>query len=372
VQIALSIVELRQKIVGDDSYDLHSITMPEFTQPNLHVALVHFPIGLFVTGVLVETWCMLLARKSTLRQAGRWMILLGTILSVPVVMSGLYAMQDVMKTGELIGAPWQQTLDESPIAKNPAAWEAMTDHLWLSVGATAAALLAVCVYIAMSDAWRSRMGWLVHIVLLLACVTMGVAAHHGGELVHVHAVTTTQPIDSVAPTTSPTAFDTFASLFPPMQGHVIFAGLTVAVACVALAVSVRVQSVVIEEGVPKPPFARYVWLGVLLVLITTLTGWWYLANASDQWSMEKLFALLEKEREVAGTFFTRRTIHLVGGSVLFFSTIILGLLSWLKPRSSVALTLVGLVVFASLAAQVWVGTVLLLDGTQGPVTTFAE
>ena len=67
----------------------------ELIQPNLHIAIVHFPIALLVVGVLLETFSFLGWRRSTLRVAARWMILLGAVLSAPTATSGIYALSDV-------------------------------------------------------------------------------------------------------------------------------------------------------------------------------------------------------------------------------------------------------------------------------------
>ena len=45
--------------------------------PNLHPPLVHFPIALLFTGLVIEIFSFLGWRQHPIRSAGRWMILLG-------------------------------------------------------------------------------------------------------------------------------------------------------------------------------------------------------------------------------------------------------------------------------------------------------
>ena len=362
----------------------------EFTQPNLHVALIHFPIGLFIVGVAIETFCMLFARRSSARIAGRWMILLGTIFCVPTVFSGLYAMRDVMQTGDLVGGSWNETLAQSPIANNPAAWEAMTDHLWLSVGATLAAMVLVCGWIAMSNAWRRLLGPVVLVGLIASSGAMLASAHHGGELVHVFRVTTQgdmKPGESqrVEPSTQPSTFhDTLLAVAPPLQSHVIVGGLTFAIAWLSLALSIRAvceSSAVAPSDleridppiqIKRTPVARYWWLAAVLAFSAIASGWWYLANESGQWTFAGLLNLVRTERELSSQFLTRRVVHIASGSLLLILSIVLGLLTRFAPRSRFVITLLGLLVFVALVVQVWVGVVMLLDSSAGPVTVFAE
>ena len=56
-------------------------------QPNLHAVLVHFPLALLIVGVLVEILTLVFwnLRKSTIRIAGRWMLVLGILAAVPTL-----------------------------------------------------------------------------------------------------------------------------------------------------------------------------------------------------------------------------------------------------------------------------------------------
>src|SRR3954462_2329712 len=123
----------------------------ELVNPNLHVVLVHFPLALLVAGLGVEV-LSLLYRHTTLRAAGRWMILLGALAAVPTAVSGAYAFADVarrsMPTGERVDVPWYRVLRDTrvhspapgstsllPSAADPHAaesdqWKTMARHAW--------------------------------------------------------------------------------------------------------------------------------------------------------------------------------------------------------------------------------------------------
>ena len=69
----------------------------EFINPNLHVILIHYPLGLLVVGTLIELFSFLGWRNSAFRAAGRWMLLIGILSLTPTMFSGLYALADVNK-----------------------------------------------------------------------------------------------------------------------------------------------------------------------------------------------------------------------------------------------------------------------------------
>ncbi|RPI58810.1 MAG: hypothetical protein EHM48_09750, partial [Planctomycetaceae bacterium] len=72
--------------------------MNEFITPNWHAFLIHAPMGLLGVGIVVELlkFCW---PQSSLRNAGRWMIALGSLLAVPALTAGIYALRNVMVAG---------------------------------------------------------------------------------------------------------------------------------------------------------------------------------------------------------------------------------------------------------------------------------
>src|SRR5687767_14569856 len=101
----------------------------EFINPNLHVILIHYPLGLLVVGTLIELFSFLGWRRSAFRVAGRWMLLIGILSLPPTMFSGLYALADVNKSSQTPDdATWQEARQMSPIQGE--AWEFMTRHAW--------------------------------------------------------------------------------------------------------------------------------------------------------------------------------------------------------------------------------------------------
>ena len=100
----------------------------QFINPNLHVAIVHFPLALLVVGTLIEFVAPVLWRRSTFRAAGRWMILLGALAAVPTATSGLYALYDTNLTPqtnpeENPQITWGEIRTASPLTTD--SWEMM-------------------------------------------------------------------------------------------------------------------------------------------------------------------------------------------------------------------------------------------------------
>src|SRR5687768_18387730 len=97
----------------------------EFINPNLHVILIHYPLGLLVVGTLIELFSFLGWRKSGFRTAGRWMLLIGILSLPPTMLSGLYALADVNRSADTPDdATWVEARNMSPIQGE--AWEMMT------------------------------------------------------------------------------------------------------------------------------------------------------------------------------------------------------------------------------------------------------
>src|SRR5262249_18135378 len=82
-----------------ENVDLQSSTgadmMPTpFIAPNWHVILIHFPLGLFTLGMVMEIILGVLGHRGSARTAARWLVVLGALSSLPAAYAGLYAMSD--------------------------------------------------------------------------------------------------------------------------------------------------------------------------------------------------------------------------------------------------------------------------------------
>jgi uncharacterized membrane protein len=243
----------------------------EFLNPNWHVALLHYPLGLLLAGVLIELFSFMW-RRHAFRAAGRWMILLGALSGIPASTAGIYALADVSRIGlsesEAAGQ-WKDVAAVSPLWKDAESEPAhlMRDHVWLMSIATVLAVLVCVVWIGSSDGWRSKLHLPLLIVLLIATALTASGAWHSGEAVYRHGVAVelqgTQPVippatmpslaERISPSTTAPSESTAARLqrqfknnveyyVPPLQLHVVLAGSAVAIAMAALALALRAIS----------------------------------------------------------------------------------------------------------------------------------
>lgn len=379
----------------------NGVVMDELIRPNWHVVAIHFPIGLLVVGAMVEFFSFLGWRKSGFRIFGRWAFLLGAILCVPAAFGGLYALNDVVPEG-------LHVLAET----NPRAAETVRDHLWMSASATVGAMIIVVSWIALSDAWRDRLHLIYKLALAGVTGLLVLAAHHGGEIVYAHPIVPRsqgmfefpstlldQPISQLV--------DEALSL---VQLHVYVAGLASAMACVCLGWSIRnvsqpddpreyeqrvsvqqiaaafsptvsplteltlpVESTNNQSPNHTPPVrtGRWWFLTALLLLAAAGSGLWYLAHSTDSWDIETLRQTIRNPIQETDPDLTRRYAHTVVGLVLIGQTLLLALAGVVARRNGLLLILLALPLVMALAAQVWLGVLLLFDGPSGTITKFS-
>jgi uncharacterized membrane protein len=396
----------------------------EFINPNWHVILIHYPLGVFVLGMLVELFSFLY-RRSTLRIAGRWMILLGALAGIPTALSGIYALGNVVRM-DLPAAeanadkPWKAVTAESKL--NEQQWEFLGRHVWAQGASTAFAVVLVTVGLGASDRWRRRLYLPIFLGLLASLAGMVWGAYYGGEMVYRHgtAVARVQEKGAMPEATPPRPTESAADeqveakrkleyFVPPLQAHVLLAGLAVAVAFGALGLSMRsiaLAEAELESGVPRadddlgasdrdmlyePPVPRgpaamdvarslnpetdvntrgrlpvsRVWLLASLIgLGAAVAGAWLLAGPDEQrmWEPKKLWAEITPSQ--------RRLAHVVTGVTIVAVPLLLAIVTRVSRRPKVSVTLLALVLLAAVAAQVWLGTLLMLDTEGGSITRF--
>ena len=128
----------------------------EFIHPNWHVILIHFPLGLLGTGIIVELLSFLW-RRSGFRIAGHWMILIGSLLCIPAATTGIYAFRDtVVQPGVSSGDDvWNDTAAKSHWTADQ--WRLMTNHVkYAAIGSVICALGAVFYLAASEMAFRGQ------------------------------------------------------------------------------------------------------------------------------------------------------------------------------------------------------------------------
>jgi uncharacterized membrane protein len=80
-------------------FDPQTVLLAKHAQ---HVVLVHFPIGLFLTGVAFD-WAARWTRRQSLSEAAYYNLLVAAVSTIPVVISGLLAWQFQLEGQRLKG-----------------------------------------------------------------------------------------------------------------------------------------------------------------------------------------------------------------------------------------------------------------------------
>ena len=397
----------------------------EFVSPNLHVVLIHFPLGLLIAGTLIELFSFMW-RRHAFRAAGRWMILLGALTAIPTATAGIYALSDVSRIGlsqEQASGPWNEVKAVSPLWKNPDsdAAEHMTDHAWEQAIATVLALIVCVTWLGCSDAWRVKLHLPLLAVLLVGMGFMVAGAWNGGEAVYRHGVAVrmeqesehAQPATSSATQTSNGAdqehhrgFD-LAHLVPLVEIHLIAAGLVFALALAALGLSIREttlptsvprvdetaralgrgatstgmesdirDSMEVPQDVVRPrlPVARFWLLAALLGIVTASLGAWMLMRSMDmpldRINVKELWSAVQNFEGTDRVNLTRRFAHLVGGGGIILLSLLLALIARAAAHARIVVFAVGALLVLFVAAQIWLGVLLLFDTNMGKITGF--
>ena len=373
--------------------------MPErhLISPNIHVILVHFPLGIFVLGVFLETFSFLW-RRSTVRVAARWMILFGALLSVPAALSGIDALKDVAERS-------RPELSEKQ-------WGLLQKHLLLTgIGAGIAAVAAV-VGLGLSDRQRKTLYIPLLAALIAAAGLMTFGSHFGGEGIF---------LEGVAVRLKGKPAPGLVYYAPPRSSHVLTAGLAIAIGLGALGASFRVMSTVrqrdedeaaeselaalqpaapaasrrvpddltvartLNSGAqllpPRVPAARFWLLSSLLAIITFGLGTWYMLRENDFFESHRATpnqianelwttAWATSKDPNQGTSHNRRLGHMALGAALIVLPLVLAAAVRFTARQRWLVgALCALLVFV-VAAEVWIGVLLLHDSTEGPLLRF--
>lgn len=352
--------------------------MPRIIQPNLHVIFVHFPVALFMMGLLIELFSFFW-RQSAARVAGRWMILLGTLALLPTAASGLYAYVDVATKGTFSmwhgSDNWYETASRAGMSAEQ--WDVLKDHLLFNAIAMGLALFTVVMWVGLSDYWRRGLYAPAMLLLVIAGGLMVIGADHGGRAVYVHklAVDNRDAVinASQVPFGELTPEQKIGKIGSPVQMHMIMAGMTMALAAGALALSLRAAARAKEiahkeedsaEIAAPTPSARFWLIAGLLVMVTIASGLYVggflLGDRLFDWPEFK-----SQLTHVRTLYHGRIALHVIfGGSILVLSLILAGFGRWL-PRRRILLGGFATLLVLAVAGQILVGTLLLMDGDKG-------
>ena len=367
--------------------------------PNLHVILVHFPLGIFVFGLFLEVFSFLW-KRSTVRIAGRWMLLFGGLLAVPAALSGMDALRDV----------FDHTGGEGLSADT---WQLLHRHLVLASWGAGLAALTTTIAIGLSDAWRKRLYFPILIALIAAASLMGFGSHFGGEGVYLRGM-------AIALSGKPAQGIEFYA--PAQSMHIALAGCAIALSLGALGTSLHrlstysaaredldsereLEALAVGIGsappvprrvtddltvarslnedalipVPRIPSSRFWLLSSLVFLLTLGFGVWLLISVeqSDFDLHNATAASITKavtDTATASKPLTnnRQGAHIVIGCVLVLLPLFMaGVVRWLARAKWLVGTLCAFMALL-IAAEIWLGVLLLFKGAQGPVFKFID
>ncbi|QOV91162.1 DUF2231 domain-containing protein [Humisphaera borealis] len=422
-------------------------------QPNLHIALIHIPIGLLVVGLLIELFSFLY-RGSNARTAARWMIGIGALSMIPVAASGVYALSDTarrsMPPGAKVDTSWVDVLSRTDLhnGKTGASdaegdqWRMVSGHIWRAGPATALAVLVVLIWMGSSDRLRRNLYIPSGILLIGATAVMLWGAWMGGEAVYRHGTAvqmdqrrnlpaamfpTTQPGAAREMTEARTA-GSIIDVVPPLQTHIVVAGLAIAAALAAMALAFRNAASVdvplsaedeekLLTGVAEPgvrpavphdlamlrsfkpaaamsvvrenaPAARFWLLTCLLAVVSSALGLWFLAGQTDAGSRAShdnrsiAVVLWETIKTPAAPLdptapaaenplnLNRRLAHVVGGLAIIVLPLLMAALARWAPRRKWILSMLSVVLVAVLGVQIWLGILMTLDTPAGSILKF--
>lgn len=396
--------------MGQDLMLAAEIIGRHLISPNVHVILVHFPLGIFVFGLFLEV-CSFLWRRSSVRIAAHWMVLFGGLLAVPAALSGIDALKDVIDNS-------RPRLDELQ-------WMVLRKHVLItSIGAGIAAL-TVTAALGLTDIWRRRpvVYFPLLLLLIVAAGMLTFGSHFGGEGIY---------LEGIAVRLKGGVSSGIEYWAPAQSMHVVLAGLGAAATLGALGMSIRVllgtravedeavtekelellhepdaavvppaaevpTAVTVPAGandltmartlnadaalpMPRLPAARFWLLGTLLFVMTLGFGVWLLVSQEDSdWLTNNKPTISSVWQEVYSTATNtkkltenRRGAHILVGITLVVLPLILALGVRFGPRRRIIVGLLCAVILVLLATEIWLGVLLLHDQSSGPLYRFAD
>jgi len=363
-----------------------------FINPNYHAILIHYPIALLTVGLLIEI--LTIARStSSLRAAGRWMILLGALLSIPAATSGIFAKYDVVM--QSAGGQEDTWANLKAAAKlTPLQWQMLNNHaLWTSIG-TGVIVLTVMAWLALCEGRRKKVYPAALLLMFWGMTMMGVGAYHAGEMVYrtqvaTHSQDEAQSLQAdwnkqlaAAKTRREKIVDRLEYYVGPLQIHVIFAGLAFAIACGALGVSMGKRAAPAKEPevpdekpkTPPPviPISR-IWLAAVLAGLATVAVGWYVIACDLQlslWDLKGVFlSQIWQPYRSDPADNKRMLMHLLLGGGIVVLPLLLAIVARVS-RNRMLVGILGTLMILVVAAQIWVGILMLYDTDTGPLTRF--
>lgn len=369
--------------------------MIRFINPNYHVILIHYPLALLGLGLLIELFGFLWPTGS-IRSAGRWMLLLGALSTIPAVTSGIFAKYDGIQRLAADQDTWQTIKTSARLSALQ--WKFLNQHvLFASIGSALATLVAI-IWLSSSAPWPSRLHPLGLLLFLVSMGLMTFGAHKSGEMVYTTQFGTidqgqleklqtdwnTQTQQAAPKEKFERRLDYYVD---PLQAHVIGAGVVFALSAAGLGLSLKraaqlrkVPPLVDEadaklEGTPpsKLPVPQF-WISTAVLAFFTLVAGWYVWAHDFQmplWHVRGVFLTQIWQPYVKdATNNSRLPAHLIlGTGIVLVSLLLVPVARW-SGRSKGPILLFGLLMIAMAAAQIWIGILLMYDNDSGPLTQF--
>lgn len=364
-------------------------------QPNLHAALVHFPLALLLVGVLIEILTLVFwnLRKSTIRVAGRWMLVLGILAAVPTLTTGLFALHQTAEASSQPADAWETVVSRSTWSSE--LWDDVREHVkWMTIG-TLMLLLGTFIWISGTDNARRNMYLLGIVVLLAGGAMITYGGHAGGNLVYHDGVgvkmIASQADDASLPPV--TAADESAQLevgYSPLELHVFFAGAAIALIVASLGLSIRLSNVLWENRFAEEravaaghrPAGRMGQSGNLLSIPVIYPGiFWVLSvlvlcmaivmglSTLGLWKPQDVWSYLQSKQARDEI---RPVLHVWLGASILTLAILVGVLIKFSPRRRLLTGIAATLLAVLIVGQVWTGVLMLFDGTTSPHLRFTR
>jgi uncharacterized membrane protein len=417
----------------------------EYITPNWHAIIVHAPLGLLGVGIIMELLGLLLWRRSTARVAARWMIAIGAVTAIPALTTGIYAYYDAVnpvtssRNQESVSfdTAWWKLRDNAPenvfaepkVKGDQSAAELLRHHIWRNSIATGVMILVVMVWIATSDRWRKTLYPLLLILLVGAQGLMILGTHEGGLAVYKHGVAQ-EPANAADDSAgNPSREEVIMAYVPPGQLHVTMAGWLLALALVAMAMSLRgtwhgrngadeeqawygsgegaeVAAAGVSPDVPamgqfqvspdvlghvstttgaatpgssssaaaapaanlRVPASRFWLLAFLCAAIAIASGWWIMGFWANAHKGEFLTGQFMRTGAQKAT--ERQQLHAWFGAAIVLFTLLLALVTLVARRARWVISAIALMLLLAIAAELWLGILLMFDGHSGDYKGF--
>ena len=193
----------------------------------------------------------------------------------------------------------------------------------------------------------------------------------------------------------PAGIDYYAN---PVQTHVTLAGLAAAMGMLGIGLALRAASTSPHwrdpelaragvEALPHPqrggrddlavlrsfapnvevtgeveriPVARFWLLTFVVSAGAALAGWWALADEHQTYRPQDLWELVMSDGHI------RRLAHVIGAAAVVVLPLFLALLGRVARRSRAMIALFGVLLVGAIAAQVWLGVLLMVDQPRVP------